>query len=177
MPEPDALRTDDLREALLDQLAYLLDEVDALRPLTARVPEPLLEGRPLPDDLSIKEYYGRIAAADEAFFTPLARRMTAGDAPRAELPDAEALRTHADWQALSLDDLLTRIHTARTALLDVLAARDADAWRTAGAELAGTDIDLFRLAHLAVQHDADTLRAIGLRLHESYRADPHGPPG
>ncbi len=36
----------DLREALLDQLAYLIDEIEALKAVIDRVPVPLLEARP-----------------------------------------------------------------------------------------------------------------------------------
>lgn len=157
----------ELQDALLDQLAYLVHEVEALRAIVARVPEAVLEGRPYEGERSIKEMYGILAAADTAVFLPRLRRMVAADLPAFEPADDEALRTQEAWNDHAMDALLDRIRAGRTELLDFLRSLPPAAWDRqvdAGAERR----TVYTFAHHIIQHDAELLRAVGYRLHESH---------
>ena len=71
----------DLREALLDQLAYLIDEIEALKAVIDRVPVPLLEARPPNGEPSLKQTYGLLATLDEEVYLPRLQQMMAPDEP------------------------------------------------------------------------------------------------
>ena len=76
--EPEATA---LREALLDQLAYLIDEIEAQKGFLAGVPAGLLEGRPIAGAHSIKEMYGILAGADEAVHLPALQQIVDEEPP------------------------------------------------------------------------------------------------
>ena len=156
----------DLREALLDQLAFLIEEIEALKAVADRVPEPVQEARPLPQDLSLKETYGLLATLDEAVYLPQLRRMIAEDAPAFEAADEQALAAEAAWNEQPLTTILDRVQDARRGLLAFLRALPDDAW-TRTARFAEDRRDVYGLAHHITQHDVDLLRTVGYRLHES----------
>lgn len=163
MPEP----TDDraaLREALLEQVAYLLDEVQALRPFLARLPEPLRTSRPLPDEPSIQECYGRLVAYDERRVLPWLRRVTKGNDAAYAVSEEQP-----DWNAFAPAALLDRVTAARKAVVAAFEALPPAGW-LAEAPLGDDRVDAYTLAHRVTQHDADTLRTIGYRLHETHPA-------
>ena len=81
----------DLREALLDQLAFLIDEIEALKAVVDRVPTPLLEARPPSNEPSLKQTYGLLATLDEAVYLPRLQHMTAEDEPAFDPVDDAAL--------------------------------------------------------------------------------------
>ena len=155
-----------LREALLEQLAHLIDEVEALKGVVELVPDALLEARPPGQTLSIKETYGLLAALDEAVYLPRLRQLMAEDEPAFEVVDEDALAAQTDWNALPLAAILAQVQAARRALLDYLSALPADAW-TRTARLSDDHPDVYRLVHHRIQHDADLLRTVGYRLYES----------
>lgn len=156
-----------LRQDLLAQLAHLADEAEALKAVVGWVPEPILTGRPLVSSLSFKETYGLLAALDADVFTPFAEALAAGTTPEQTTPDAHTLAHQHDWNAAAMPDLLDRLQQARHRLLAAFRAADAPAWAQAG-RLDGQSLDLYGLAHLIIQHDADRLREMGYRLHESH---------
>lgn len=159
-----------LREALLGQLAYLVAEVEALQTIVHRVPEAVLAGRPLPGDRTIKEMYGLLVAADETVFLPQLQRLSRGQAPDLAAPEEEALLGHDAWNEMAMEALLGRLRQGRTRLVDFLAALPAAKWDHA-ATLEGQAVDVYTLAHFITQHDAEWLRAVGYRLHESRLTD------
>lgn len=162
MAEPRAA----LREALLDQLAYLVDEIEALRGIVHRVPEPVLTARPPGEALSIKQAYGVLAVLDEAVHLPRFRRLAAEDEPAFEPPDPAGFAAHEAWDDAPIDALLARVQAARRALVAFLRTLPPDAWaRTATVD--GVLHDGYALAHAVTQHDADLLRPVGYRLHEA----------
>ncbi len=163
---PDAPDTTDLRDALLDQLAFLIDEIEALKAVVDRVPQPLQEARPLPQDLSLKETYGLLATLDEAVYLPQLRRMIAEDDPAFEAPDEQALAAPAAWNDHPFDAILDRVQDARRSLLAFLRTLPPEAW-TRAAHFGNDRRDVYGLAHHITQHDVDLLRAVGYRLHES----------
>ena len=156
----------DLREALLDQLAYLIDEIEALKVMVDRVPQPLQEARPLPQDLSMKETYGLLATLDEAVYLPQLRRMLGEDAPAFDVVDEQVLAAQTAWNEQPIDAILERVQDARRGLQSFLSALPPEAWTRTGS-FGGNRRDVYGLAHHITQHDVDLLRVVGYRLHES----------
>lgn len=160
------------RAVLLTQLRYLIDEVEALKPLVDRVPVSVQEGRPTPDDLSMKEIYGVIALRDEQVHQPRLQRVVAADdeAPAFEPVDDEALVDEEDWDTWALPDILDRVQAARQALVEQLDAVPVDAWHRTG-RFDGETQSLFAAVHRITREDADRLRNLGYRLHEANLTD------
>jgi hypothetical protein len=156
----------DLREALLDQLAFLLDEIEALKAVIGRVPTPLLEARLPTGDPSVKELYGLLVARDEDVHLPRLRQMIAEDDPAFDPLDEATLDGRTDWNEHPIDIILARVQDARRSLLAFLRALPLDAWTRTG-RFGETRRDVYSLAHAITQHDVDLLRDVGYRLHES----------
>ena len=165
MPESPLPQTADLRTALLDQLVYLIDEIEALKAVVERVPPPLQEARPLREDLSMKELYGLLATLDEAVYLPRLRQMIAEDTPSFDAVDEAALAAEAGWNEQPLGTILDRVQQARWGLLSFLHALPAEAW-TRTARFGDEHRDLYSLTHHIIQHNVDLLRTIGYRLNE-----------
>lgn len=170
---PSGARTPELREALLAQLAYLLDEIEALRPAIRRVPEPVLSGRPLPNDLSIKEMYGLLVEADTSAFLPFLEKVAAGEAPTMPTLDAATLTARGAWNEQSMTAILDALHAARAQLLDFLLALPPEAWLQTGT-CDGATCDVYGAVYHVTQHDTEWLRAAAYRLHESRLSDRPG---
>ncbi len=160
-PKKSADQVEELWEALLGQLAHLAEEAEAVQAVIDRVPLPVQEGRPAPNDLSIKELYGLLALADEAVFLPQFQQQAQGEAPPQPSPDEAALAQQEDWHALDIHAILGRVQQARGRLIAFLEALPPEAWHRG----------VLALAHQVTQHDADVLRRIGYRLHESRLTD------
>jgi len=154
-----------LREALLDQLAYLIDEIEVQKPLLMRLPSWALEDRPFEGTWSIVERYGLLAATDEAVFEPQARDIAAGKKPLLESPN-EDLTPGSSQADAGLPDLLSRIQTFRARLVEFLRTLPPDSWSRIG-YFGDMQRDLYAHVHAIIQHDADCLRLIGERLFES----------
>ena len=165
--KPDGMtEAADLREALLDQLAFLIDEIEALKAVVDRVPTSLLEARPPNNEPSLKQIYGLLATLDEAVYLPRLQHMTAEDEPVFDPVDEAALAEQAGWNDQPIDRILDRVQDARRALLAFLRALPPEAWRRT-ARFGEQRRDVYGLAHHVTQHDVDLLRTVGYRLHES----------
>ncbi|WP_397546599.1 DinB family protein [Rhodothermus marinus] len=157
----------ELRAALIDQLAHLLHEIEALQQVIDLVPEPLQTARPLPEEPSLRETYGILAAADEQVFLPTIRALVAGQTEALALPDDRVLQEAEDWNAHPLSAILERLQQARRELVASLRQTPPEVWeRTArcGAEA----WDLYRYAYFIIQHDTELLRALAYRLHAAH---------
>ena len=170
----DALDEDpaELRTALLDQLRYLIDEVEVLKPIVDRVPETVREGRPTADALSMKEIYGVIARMDERVHRPRIEQITddADANPTFEAVDEGALVEDDDWNEMAIRDILDRVQSARRALVALLdALSDAD-WSKTG-QIDGDERSVYEIAHQITQDDTQRLRTLGYRLHEANLTD------
>ena len=158
MPTPT-----ELRSILLDQLAYLIDELEAQKGHLARVPPAVLEGRPFDGEPTLKEMYGCMIDAEETIHLPGVERMIRREAPHVAPPDPATPVAQEAWNDVDMPDLLARLQAARRSLVALLKALPPAAWTTAG-----TLDDLYTLAHAITRHDAENLRTIGYRLHESH---------
>lgn len=164
MAEPQAAA---LREALIDQLAYLVDEIEALKAVEGRIPTAVQEGRPLDGEPSLKELYGLFATLDEEVHLPRLHLMAKGPQPAFEAVDEAALARRRSWNDLALLDILNRVQAARRQTVSFFQSLSADAWaRTA--RIANQQVDVLGVLHQIIQQDTDRLRAIGHRLHESH---------
>lgn len=157
---------DQQRQALLAQLAYLIDEIEVLKGLIGRVPEPVLNARPLPDDLSIKETYGLIATRDAEVRLPRLRRMIADDQPVFEAVDDQTLVAQADWNDRPIDAILDQVQDARRMLVAYARALPAEAW-TRTARFDEPVRNVYEMLYAIIQQDAEYQRTLGYRLHET----------
>jgi len=164
--DPDRART-----VLIDQLRYLIDEVNALKSLVDRVPAVVQEGRPTPDALSMKEIYGALAARDEQVRTPRLEQMTTADEPPAfESVEDDELAAGADWNERPLPDILDRVQSARAALVEQFEALSPEAWSQT-AQFGDEGQTVYEMAHRIAREDADRLRDLGHRLHGANLTD------
>jgi len=161
-----------LRIALLDQIEYLIDEVEALRTVAGAVPDAVQSGRPTDEDLSMKELYAMIAVLDRTQRTAWVEQIRdAGDTPVVLEPtDAERTaeeRVRAgDWNERDFGDVLDAVQDARRDLHDLLSALDADVW--VRETVVGEDTQtLFELVHGFADADFQRLRDLGYRLHDA----------
>ncbi len=157
----------ELRAALIDQLAHLLREIEALRQVIDLMPEPLQTARPLPEEPSLRETYGMLAAADEQVFLPTIRALLAGQAEALALPDDHALQEAEDWNSHLLPAILERLQQARRALVALLGQMPPELWERA-MRCGEETWDLYRYVYFIIQHDTELLRALAYRLHAAY---------
>ncbi len=158
---------DALRMALVEQLAFLIDEIEAQKPLLRRVPAWALEGRPFAGERSIKEMYGMMADADATVHLPHLRRIVEEEAPVLDVSPSPTLAASEAWNEVAVDALLERVQTARAALATFLRSLTPEQWSRAGV-VGGERRDVYTYVHGIIQDDADALRAVGFRLHESH---------
>jgi hypothetical protein len=157
---------DQLREALLDQLAYLIDEVEALKTVVDTVPEEVQSGRPTGDVLSMREMYGAIAELDDGQRRRWVERVAAEDEPALEASFSENDLIESEWNERAIDAVLDAVQQARRRLVDALRELGTDDWgRTA--RLDGETVTLFDLAHGMAKDDMERLRDLGYRLHSA----------
>ena len=163
-----------LRDALLDQLAYLVAEIEALQTVVAPLPDQIKSGRPGPDTLTMKELYGALATLDAEVRRPRVRRLTETDRPTFEPADADAEVREAGWNDEAMDAILDRVRDERAALVDQLRALSLEAWHRT-ATLDDETVTLFDLVYRMTQADAERLRDLGYRLHGAHLSDRDEP--
>lgn len=166
MPEPQAQDWEHARAALIGQLEYLMDEIDALGAIIGRVPEAILSGRPWEGEWTVKELYGLLAAADEHVRLPNLQAVVSTDDPDLEPLNEAALMGREAWNELDIHAILKRVRDARATLVAFLRALPPEEWTRTGL-VEGVREDVYALAFRITQEDTDYLRALGHRLHES----------
>ncbi len=167
--QPEALRT-----ALLQQLAHLVEEVEALGTVVDGLPEQIKNGRPVPDVLTMKELYGALAILDAEVRRPRVEQITEQNEPSFSSVDVHEQVHESGWNEKSLDDILDRVMEARRALVDRLEAVPPETWHHTAA-LDGTSVTLFDLVYRMTQSDAERLRDLGYRLHGAHLSDRDHP--
>lgn len=167
--KPEALRT-----ALLDQLAYLIDEIEALQNVVGALPDTIKNDRPAPDTLTMKEIYGALATLDAEIRRPRILQMMEGGNPTFESVDVDEEIRDGGWNDQEMDDILEQVKDARQALVDALKVLSVDQWHQT-ATLDDTSVTVFDLVHQMTQADADRLRDLGYRLHGAHLSDGDKP--
>lgn len=163
-----------LRRALLDQLTYLIDEIEALRSVVADVPDQIKNGRPAPDALTMKELYGAIATLDANVRPARVARIVEEDEPTLEPADADAEVRESGWNEREMDTILEKVVRARQSLVEQLEALSADDWHRR-ATLEEETVTVFDLVYRMAQADANRLRDLGYRLHNAHLSNRDKP--
>jgi len=173
----DQAQTDDpeaLRAALLEQLAHLVDEIEALQTVVGDLPEQIKSGRPGPDTLTMKELYAAIATLDAEVRRPRVEQIVETEAPTFAPFDVDEEVRDAGWNDESIGDILDRVRAARAALVDHLESLPLEAWHRS-ATLDGEPVTLFTFVHRIMQADLERLRDLGYRLHGAHLSDRDEP--
>lgn len=157
---------EDLRMALVDQIEYLIDEVEALRTVAGAVPEAVQSGRPTDEDLSMKELYGLIAELDAEERTQWIARIREEDTPALTEASAMSRVRKGDWNDRPIDEVLDAVQDARREIVERLQALDADTWMRE-AIVDGDRVTLFELVHRFARDDFQRMRDLGYRLHDA----------
>lgn len=163
-----------LRDALLDQAAHLIDEIDALRTVAGGLPDEIKCGRPAPDALTMKEIYGALATLDEDVRGPWVRRLVEEDTPSLSSVDIEAEVREGNWNETELGSIFDRVQEARRQLVDRLDALPLEAWHRT-ATLNEETLSLFELVYQMIQQDLQRLRDLGYRLHGAHLSERDEP--
>jgi hypothetical protein len=157
---------DTIRQSLLDQVRYLIDEIDALRRHIVILSDVVISSRPLPEELSIKEIYALLACYDEAVHLPALRRAKEEGQLEVDVPENELLLGGTNWNEMPIGDILTHVETARRSIVRELEnLATADLGRTILIE--GRETDLYGLIYSITQHDVALLQVVATRLNES----------
>lgn len=162
----DVPRTAGVRQSLLDQLAYLIDETAVLREHVGRIPESVLKERPIESELSFLEMYVSLYLFDEKVYSPAVARLAEGENVSLEIPGEREMLDDAAPEHTEIEAVLDHISTARTGLAALFSGLDIHAWQ-GRVTINGVAADGFGLAHHIIGHDVDLLRRAATRLHES----------
>lgn len=163
-----------LRDAMIDQLAHLVDEVAALRTVIGGLPEAIKSGRPGPDALTMKELYGAIAMLDADVRHRRVTRIVEEDAPTFSTVDVESQVREGDWNEMELEGVLDRVQAARRDLVEQLRDLSLETWHRT-ATLDEETLSLFELVHRMTQQDLQRLRDLGYRLHGAHLSEGDEP--
>lgn len=174
LDEAQAEDPEALRDALLDQLAHLVDEIEALQTVVGSVPDQIKSGRPAPDALTMKEIYGTLATLDEDVRPSRVERVTTEGTPTLSPVDVEAEVRENGWNDRDMDTILDRVRRARRRFVDRLDALPLEAWHRS-ATLDAERYTLFELVQRIIQSDLDRLRDLGYRLHGAHLSDRDEP--
>lgn len=162
----DVPRTAGVRQVLLDQLAYLIDETAVLRKHVGRIPESVLKGRPIENELSFLEMYVSLYLFDEKVYSPVVARLAKGKDVSFDVPGEREILDDTAPERTEIETVLDHISMARTELAALFSGLDVHAWQ-APVTINGAATDVFGLAHHVIRHDVDLLRRAATRLHES----------
>lgn len=172
--EAQASEPEAFRDVLLDQLAYLVDEIEALKTVVDGLPDAIKEGRPTPDALTMKEIYGTFCVLDAEVRRPRVTRIMEGDQPELEAVDVDEDVREGDWNERDIHAILEQIVTTRQQLVDQLKSLPLESWHRS-ATLEDETLSLFDLVHRITQQDTERLRSLGYRLHNAHLSDRDEP--
>lgn len=168
-----ATEEDRNRDQIAAQLAYMLDEIDALKSVLTAFPDELLEAEPYEGEPSVRDLFAQLSARESAVRIPNVERFVSAGEEKPALIEGSHFAEAGDNGSGSTADMLSEVATARTRLLElVYSAGDADWDRTAA--LAGKEITFGQYLFAVVQEDVDVLKSVAQRIHESR---PIGSPG
>jgi hypothetical protein len=159
-PPSDASR----REALLDQLRYLLAELDALEPVLERLPADVLTAS-LPGERSVLATFAHLAALDREVHLDRLRRLVAEDEPAFEEQDPDGVEREV------LGAALADARSARETLVEAFERVPTEDWERTAVFPDEERRDVYEFALAVTHRDAAELRRLAHRMHESRLSD------
>ena len=154
------------RHMLLEQLAYLLHEVEALQQVIKHVPDNLLKQPPPASSFSIKQRFGLLAVRDEEVHQRWLEQVVAEEEPHFEQVNEQVLVEKESWNERSMSGILDRVWQARDQLVEAFKKLPASEWERSG--LFGEKRrDVYTLARDIARNDATHLRMMAQLLYES----------
>ena len=150
------------REALVGQVAYLVDELHAQKAIVSFVPEPLWSAEPAGAH-SLLELYGLLVALGERSYPGLVEAWGSDRSGAVSIDEVELLDSEA-WNEAEPVDLIDRAVSARAAVVQGLeSVEDWSGKRT----IDGREMTLADVAFRITQEDAAILRRIGEQLQDA----------
>ena len=136
------------RDAVLDQLSFLIEELQAQRPWLNRISEAQLAGKPLETVPSLIEIYQEMDLKEKREHLP----GLGMDTQEVDVPDG-------------IDRILDSLIQARTEMVGRLRSWKDDIWQSVSP--GNSDLSMEEFAYSITQSDAEFLRSIAERLNES----------
>ena len=136
------------RDAVLDQLSFLIEELQAQRPWLNRISEAQLAGKPLETVPSLIEIYQEMDLKEKREHLP----GLGMDTQEVDVPDG-------------IDRILDSLIQARTEMVGRLRSWKDDIWQSVSP--GNSDLSMEESAYSITQSDAEFLRSIAERLNES----------
>lgn len=136
------------RDAVLDQLSFLIEELQAQRPWLNRISEAQLAGKPLETVPSLIEIYQEMDLKEKREHLP----GLGMDTQEVDVPDG-------------IDRILNSLIQARTEMVGRLRSWKDDIWQSVSP--GNNDLSMEEFAYSITQSDAEFLRSIAERLNES----------
>ena len=139
----------DDRKAVLDQLSYLLEEIEAMNPVMGRLHEAeLINSERGP---SVKECYGAIVEWDRGKVLP-----AVGGEKKTDLSEV-------NWNGQSLQGILARVAAEREQVILLCSGLGDERWEQS--EGPGS---IRALLYATIQHDTNMLRKVAEQLHRGW---------
>lgn len=112
-------RDEDRLASLVDQTAYLLEEIETLLPVISRVPDEVLEARLPPSERSVKEFYGAITELTRSRAVPA---VESGLTTDEQWPAPHEVALAREWNRLDIEQIMNELRDGREQLLDAVSA-------------------------------------------------------
>ena len=152
-------------QSLVEQLAYLIDELAAQVSLFERMPESIMLSAPIPGTLSIRDRYLVFLVREEHLNRRVISGIIDGSLVGQEIEHVSEPSKQENMNSWSILQIVERISATRTVVIAWLRGADADKWSR---EIVhdGQKMDLRRWAYRMAMQDADDLREIGIQFSE-----------
>ncbi len=152
-------------QSLVDQLAYLIDELSAQVVFIERLPASIMLASPIPGAPSIKDRYAAFLEREEHVNRRVITGLVDGSLVGKEIHSLSEPSKQKKMESLSVRRIIERISETRAGVIDLLRGADEDEWSREVLE-GGQNVDLRTWAYRMALQDADDLREIGIQFSE-----------
>ncbi len=142
----------------IDDVSYLLEELDALGRVIDAVP---VSDRPTGTD-SVYDMLDRIKHAQNAYYFPLVKNLFAKPIPKIQIPDYNESFKRSD-NFLTVEQLLTEIKVERRELINFLNKLPQEDFITKG-EVNGVEVAIIELMNHMVVFERSQLKEVAERV-------------
>lgn len=151
--------------SLVDQLAYLIDELSAQKAFIKRLPVSIMLATSIPGALSIKDRYLEFLEREEYLNLPVIAGLIDGTLVGKEMDKLSEPSNQKNMKSLSVLQIVERISETRAGVIELLRGADEDEWLREVLK-GGQKVDLRTWAYNMAIQDADDLREIGIQFSE-----------